>query len=234
MNRKGLYSSIIDNLFKRFKNKRLSPIHNNKKKPPSSPSSSSSKKIKTPLRSWRDTITKKKGTYPRGDFHFSGQESRGAIHVSNIFRAKNKQGKGAWWFRETREYIAFTAPRLFREIPRRKIPIFPLACIYTYISVASLLLFSFTLCAHHPTVIIRLDANSLTEPRGAERRRRRRRRRITRETIRGAKRVTRISARYFFRSRDTGLTLSREGRSRLKKVEEEGGIDGRRKSFGEF
>lgn len=60
MNRKGLYSSIIDNLFKRFKNKCLSPIHNNKKKPPSSPSSSSSKKIKTPLRSWRDTITKKK------------------------------------------------------------------------------------------------------------------------------------------------------------------------------
>lgn len=233
MNRKGLYSSIIDNLFKRFKNKRLSPIHNNKKKPPSSPSSSSKKN--------QDSFTllarhdhQKKGTYPRGDFHFSGQESRGAIHVSNIFRAKNKQGKGAWWFRETREYIAFTAPRLFREIPRRKIPIFPLACIYTYISVASLLLFSFTLCAHHPTVIIRLDANSLTEPRGAERRRRRRRRRITRETIRGAKRVTRISARYFFRSRDTGLTLSREGGSRLKKEEEEGEIDGRRKSFGEF
>lgn len=46
MNRKGLYSSIIDNLFKRFNNRR-SP-------------SSSSKKIKTPLRSWRDTITKKK------------------------------------------------------------------------------------------------------------------------------------------------------------------------------
>lgn len=96
---------------------------------------------------------------PRGDsLELLGQESRGAIHVSNIFRAKNKQGKGR---------ISRSPPAAVpREIPRRKIPILSIdiytARVYTYIHLLSLPFFR---SLHAPsTVVIRLDANSLTEP----------------------------------------------------------------------
>lgn len=187
----GLYSLMIDNLFKK--------IESQKEEVPFF-LFFFFKKIKTLLA--RHTITKKrKKRHPRGDFHFSGQESRGAIHVSNIFRAKNKQAASISRSQPRGSSVKFRAAKFrsfhwhLRRVHTRR--------VHTYISVEpTVVLFRSLRDSRHP-----LDANSLTEPREEEEEEGEDY--ASRETILC---VTRISARYFFRSVESrdGLTLKGE------------------------
>lgn len=151
----GLYSLMIDNLFKK--------IESQKEEVPFF-LFFFFKKIKTLLA--RHTITKKrKKRHPRGDFHFSGQESRGAIHVSNIFRAKNKQAASISRSQPRGSSVKFRAAKFrsfhwhLRRVHTRR--------VHTYISVEhrepTVVLFRSLRDSRHP-----LDANSLTEPREEE------------------------------------------------------------------
>lgn len=189
----GLYSLMIDNLFKK--------IESQKEEVPFF-LFFFFKKIKTLLA--RHTITKKrKKRHPRGDFHFSGQESRGAIHVSNIFRAKNKQAASISRSQPRGSSVKFRAAKFrsfhwhLRRVHTRRVHTYIYICWASRAYCCSLSLFA------RQSSSARCKFPYRTEGRG---------RGGGLRVARNNSRDTRISARYFFRSVESrdGLTLKGE------------------------